>query len=321
MANKTQPPWASGSGEILRHAQDLLRVDSDTKRRLALISIDNAVELMMKTYLGLPQRITGLKITRKEYQDFSESFPALLDALERHASDKLDGIDLGEIEWYHRLRNQLYHQGNGLTVERDKVEVYAELANLLFQNLFGFRLVEAESNEAQLLGRFMEAWIDLEKVIMNKASKLQETTGGRAMMPLDAARLLRQEGVLSDQELQEIDRHRNIRNRVVHGDTNYKDTLRQDLVNRLHNLARQLANREINGAVQKDHKTNHEERLDKIRNQFPKAYERWTEDEDGLLREKFKEGLTVDHLAGLFKRQPSAIKSRLLKLGLISDTV
>ena len=40
----------------------------------------------------------------------------MLDALEQYAAPKLAGIDLGEIEWYHRLRNQLYHQGNGLTV-------------------------------------------------------------------------------------------------------------------------------------------------------------------------------------------------------------
>jgi hypothetical protein len=132
-AEPKRVPWASGPGEILRHALDLLRKDSDVNRRLAMISIDNAVELMIKTYLGLPKRVTGLPITRKEFQEAAESFPALLDALERHSSDKLDGVDLGAIEWYHRLRNELYHQGNGLTVERDKVEVYAELANILFR--------------------------------------------------------------------------------------------------------------------------------------------------------------------------------------------
>ncbi|SFN90801.1 hypothetical protein SAMN05660284_02499 [Formivibrio citricus] len=82
-----------------------------------MISIDNAVELMIKTYLGLPKRITGLVITRKEFAELSEGFPSLIDGLEQHAPDKLDGIDLGTIEWYHRLRNELYHQGNGLTVE------------------------------------------------------------------------------------------------------------------------------------------------------------------------------------------------------------
>ena len=47
-----------------------------------MISIDNAVELMSTTYLGLPQRVTDLKISRSEYQEFVESFPKLLDALE-----------------------------------------------------------------------------------------------------------------------------------------------------------------------------------------------------------------------------------------------
>ncbi len=75
-------------------------------------------------------------MSRKEYAEISESFPRLIDALESHAANRIEGVNLGEIEWFHRLRNQLYHQGNGLTVEREKVEIYAELARLLFQSLF-----------------------------------------------------------------------------------------------------------------------------------------------------------------------------------------
>ena len=161
-------PWATGPGEILRHGLELLKKDTDTNRRLAMILIDNAVELMIKTYLGLPRRVTGLAISRGEYQRFSESFPKLLDALEEYADDKLNGIDLGEIEWYHRIRNQLYHQGNGLTVERGKVEVYAELANVLFSNLFGSRLVEPEEDVNALLGDFMLAWIDFERLLFRE---------------------------------------------------------------------------------------------------------------------------------------------------------
>src|SRR5947209_1251175 len=156
-------PWASGPGEILQHGLSLLQKDSDVNRRLAMISIDNAVELMVKTYLGLPKRVTGLQIGRDKFREISESFPKLLDALETHASDKLDGVDLGIIEWYHRLRNELYHQGNGLTVERDKVEVYAELAKLLFKNLFGFPLPVKENHAMEVLGAFMLAWSRIEK--------------------------------------------------------------------------------------------------------------------------------------------------------------
>ena len=96
------PPWATGPAEILQHGHDLLAEDSDSNRRLAMIAIDNSVELIIKTYLGLPKRITGLTISRKEYREFSENFPTLLDALEVHAKEKISGIDLGEIEWYHR---------------------------------------------------------------------------------------------------------------------------------------------------------------------------------------------------------------------------
>jgi hypothetical protein len=59
MARDIKSLWATGPGEILRHGLDLLQRDSDVNRRLAMISIDNAVELMIKTYLGLPRRITS----------------------------------------------------------------------------------------------------------------------------------------------------------------------------------------------------------------------------------------------------------------------
>jgi hypothetical protein len=63
-----------------------------------MIAIDNAVELDQDVP-GLPKRVTSLQIPRKEFLEMSKSFPALLDALKRHASEKLAGIDLGELEW------------------------------------------------------------------------------------------------------------------------------------------------------------------------------------------------------------------------------
>lgn len=56
-----------------------------------------------------------------------------MDGLEEFASDKLTGIELGDIEWFHRLRNQLYHDGNGITVEKEKVETYAAISKILLK--------------------------------------------------------------------------------------------------------------------------------------------------------------------------------------------
>jgi len=243
MKNALEPPWASGPGEILQHGKSLLQKDSDSNRRLAMISIDNAVELMIKTYLGLPKRITGLSISRKEYAEVSESFPAIIDALEKYSPEKLEGIDLGTIEWYHRLRNQLYHQGNGLTVERDKVEAYAVLANQLFFNLFGVPLLQHVTRSADQLGEFIKAWTTIERGISALAKReivrlnLNETHPRSA---LDTIRMLRKTELISETQMIEFDHLRRIRNEVLHGHSNYREQLTPGIISRAQELANQL---------------------------------------------------------------------------------
>lgn len=236
MKNGSKLPWATGPGEILKHGLSLLQDDSDTNRRLAMISIDNAVELMVKTYLGLPKRITGLTVPRKRYQEISESFPSLLDGLEEFAPEKLDGIDLGTIEWYHRLRNELYHQGNGLTVERDKVEIYAELSNTLFKNLFGEELVPHTTPETQRLGEFMDAWVALETGIHVLANR-NSLTGNVSIGALRSMQFLEDAAILEEGEAKELNRIRQIRNEIVHGQSDYKQILTKELLKRVRYFA------------------------------------------------------------------------------------
>ena len=243
MQSQTQLPWASGPAEILRHGLSLLKGDSDTNRRLAMISIDNAVELMTKTYLGLPKRITNLEISRREFTEISESFPALLDALERYAPEKLTGIDLGTIEWYHRLRNQLYHQGNGLTVERDKVEIYAELANLLFQNLFGIPLVSKATTTSELLGDFIQLWVDLERSLtaLVARGKKPDPDSDRPRPVLETMRLLQKGNLFSSAEIAELNALRTLRNEVMHGThSDFHTLVTRDTINRLRKIVARL---------------------------------------------------------------------------------
>lgn len=241
MKESSYIPWASGPGEILRHGLSLLNRDSDTNRRLAMISIDNAVELMIKTYLGLPKRLSGLSIPRKEYQEMSESFPALLDGLEKHAPDKLDGIDLGTIEWYHRLRNELYHQGNGLTVERDKVEIYAEISNLLFKNLFGESLVAHATSDTELLGEFMTMWVSIERT-MHRLAQLTYPDRNKSLsvnmgpIPSFLARDMTIDRLLAV----EIDQLRQTRNNVVHGKSDHKTVITSDLMTKMNKVLASL---------------------------------------------------------------------------------
>jgi hypothetical protein len=165
-----EKPWIDGPRELLFHAEEHLNLKSDFDKRIAFISIDNAVELTIKTYLGLPKRIRKTSgPSRKELQDAENSFPTYLDLLEKYDADKLIGINLEDIEWYHRLRNQLYHSGNGITVNLAKLETYFEIAKTLFESLFSieYQMKNTDTYDTNL-GIFIGKWIIFEKKLRSK---------------------------------------------------------------------------------------------------------------------------------------------------------
>ena len=60
--------------------------------------------------------------------------------------------------------------------------------------------------------------------------------------------------------------------------------------------------------------------IKEIRKKYPKAYTKWTKEEDASLRDEYLQGKTIDELAEKFQRKPSAIRSRLQKLGLLRES-
>lgn len=173
----TSKPWISGPKELIDHAIGHLRQGGAFDHRIAMISIDNAVELAIKTYLGLPKRVRGSDgPSRQQLQAATNSFPNLLDLLEEYGEDKLDGVELGDIEVYHRLRNQLYHDGNGVTVDSDHVDGYLQIARILLSNLLGVVTdndtdKQISANPTTLVGQLVERWGTLEREARALAAK------------------------------------------------------------------------------------------------------------------------------------------------------
>jgi len=60
--------------------------------------------------------------------------------------------------------------------------------------------------------------------------------------------------------------------------------------------------------------------VEEIRRKYPRAYEKWTSEEDAELVKRYGEGINVSKLAELHQRQKGAIHSRLVKLGLVQDS-
>jgi len=59
--------------------------------------------------------------------------------------------------------------------------------------------------------------------------------------------------------------------------------------------------------------------VEAIRHTYPKAYAKWTAEEDARLKNAYRQCKEIRTLADTFQRQPGAISSRLTKLGLKQD--
>jgi len=65
----------------------------------------------------------------------------------------------------------------------------------------------------------------------------------------------------------------------------------------------------------------YDERMEEIRQAHPRAYEKWSDEEDDRLRQFFGSQTPVKEIARVLQRQTSAIRSRLTKLNLIAPQV
>jgi hypothetical protein len=237
-----EKPWVDGPKELLIHGLDHLKKDTHFDCRMAMVCIDNSVEIMIKTYLGLPKRITKIEdLGRNKYEELIKSFPSLLDGLEKYASDKLTGIELGDIEWYHRIRNELYHNGNGITVEKSKVEGYAETAKILFKNLFDSEIeIPKIQDYDSLIGNFMRKWLEFETVLRSKIQSIkkegEELTGRFEPLSIVVQRLSKEQ-ILTQVEVNEIMNLMKYRNIVVH---NFSELDNSEISENLQKLENQI---------------------------------------------------------------------------------
>lgn len=216
-ANATKP-WTAGPRELLNHAFEHLAKGKPFDFRIAMISVDNAVELTIKTYLGLPKRIRGsVGPPLKRLQETGSSFPVLLDLLEEFAEGRLNGIDLGDIEVYHRLRNTLYHEGHGITVDPEYVDSYLQIAKVLLNNLLGLELEKDQSNlPTSSLGDLVSKWASLvQEVRLMTRSYLgrEEPLGEPVLHSVD--RLITK-GVVDTEFRRRLRDANKLRNKLIH---------------------------------------------------------------------------------------------------------
>ena len=235
-------PWMTGPKELLEHAIEHLKSKTPFDCRISMISVDNAVEIAIKTYLSLPKRVRGSKGPSKRcLQEASDSFPGLLDLLQEYGPVELEGVDLGEIEWYHRQRNKLYHETGSLTIDSETVDAYLQIAKLLLKNLLGAGLEEKELPPQSAVGEVVLRWSQLEHNIRLLYQLQLSESQDKQVNVTQMVRELVKKGVLSENLSQRVLISHEVRNRAVHRPAPPGLGLLQDAAEDMHEVVAEIA--------------------------------------------------------------------------------
>lgn len=228
-------PWARGPFELIRHAESHLRIGSDFDKRIALIGFDNAVEVAITTFLQLhPRQRGGLQYRREDVEKWLANYHTKLDFFFDHflkvgTSGNIPiPITVDEVIWFHNLRNELYHSGNGFVPEEHCLKGARSAALSVLSALFDLdaeavleRQIAAPANPVHsdevLSPRmiFLERFITLEKSLSASLRAVGIPPGDGA--PQLFRPFIRQGGRITKQLVRSFEEAMRIRNAIVHG--------------------------------------------------------------------------------------------------------
>jgi hypothetical protein len=138
-------PWMRGPFELIRHADGHRVAKGDTDRRIALIGFDNAIEVAIDVFIRLHPKIRGgVEIPRAQVEVATRTYHSKIEFLDSYVQDRKMPlrVSVEDIVWYHQLRNELYHSGNGMVPEEYVIVGARSAALAVFQALFGVDISE-----------------------------------------------------------------------------------------------------------------------------------------------------------------------------------
>lgn len=237
MNNLSLQPWAYGPFELIRHANGHLQAGGDIDRRIAIIGFDNAIEVCIDVFINLhPKLRDGVELTREEVEKAGRNYHSKIEFLDKYIeSQELSvTIPIEAIVWYHQLRNELYHSGNGMVPEIHVLEGSRSAAITVFHALFKVdistmlgekpfkpsKLIEpipfnAQNDEMEFLRLFIEFERALENSLQSFSSTLDPRRRSARMMWEEYKQYV-STATEWDKTVQRIS---DVRNHVAHGQT------------------------------------------------------------------------------------------------------
>ncbi|RLI96478.1 MAG: hypothetical protein DRP00_05265 [Candidatus Aenigmatarchaeota archaeon] len=152
----TEKPWVKGPLELLEHGAEHLRVGREKDLRFAIIHVDNALEVAFKVYVEYEKRLVPGIIKKKDWVEIKQSFRRLLDIISKKTDFISDEL-YSAIIYYHDLRNEVYHRGDGITVRKEDVDNYLQIASNLFNKMFGVSVPHRQKIKPEKVSRDLES--------------------------------------------------------------------------------------------------------------------------------------------------------------------
>ncbi len=131
-------PIARHAKELIEHSSEHLQGGSEKDLIIALVHIDNAVEILLKEHLRFDKNVSWRKIEDKFFPQLLDDCVSDLDALENNKSQFIA---------FHDIRNALYHAGT-FAPRKDDVESAIYFTKLLFNELhpeFAFKELKVKA--------------------------------------------------------------------------------------------------------------------------------------------------------------------------------
>lgn len=148
MNKKILEAWQKAPVKIVSEAIQYASNQNEEDNLIAFILLDVGAEMLLKTYLGLPKNITGSTTSEDErYSIIRKGFHDIIEGV-KGSRQGISAKELARVEFFHGIRNKLYHQGNGLTVQRVHLEEYISVIKTLFQQLLKVDLDVQLSNSS-----------------------------------------------------------------------------------------------------------------------------------------------------------------------------
>lgn len=171
-----QHPWQNGPYEIIQYVLKEIKQDSDVNKRIAYLLLDYGVETILKTYLELPNDIIGDKVSYSKRKETvtKGSFHEVIKCVEQSASDLLVGIEMSHFQYFHEIRNKLYHDGNGITITNEQVKSYANKALELMEILLGIQISNEDEISLMEKNSIIEKIYSLRTILKDTFSGLKE---------------------------------------------------------------------------------------------------------------------------------------------------